>query len=150
MPNFFTRAALVALLAALACAPLPAAKTAFPGLFSPGHTLCLGAEGTDVVCPSIVPVDPVVRGTAVDRGVSAGTTATALMPANPARRGFAVQNQSAASDCYISGQAGATADYHSLKIPAGSYYESPGTHVGTGAISIVCTAAATPVYAREW
>lgn len=94
--------------------------------------------------------DTVVKSASVDRGASVGTTAVTLMPANAARRGFQIQNQSASASCYISGLAAATADWHSLLIAPGAYYETPPTHVGTGAISIVCTAAGTPVFAREF
>lgn len=97
-----------------------------------------------------IPVDGVVRGAATDRGATVGTTALTLMAANTARRGMAVQVQSATANCWINGAAAATADFHSLKIPANTYYESAPTHSVTGAISIVCDTAATAVYAREW
>jgi len=95
-------------------------------------------------------VDTVVLTTSTDRGGTFGTSAATLMAANASRRGFAIQNQSASSDCYISGQGTATADYHSLKIAAGTYYETPSTHVGTTAVSVICTGASTPLYVREW
>ena len=119
------------------CAPHPAAAQATCDTINAAGHCVPGA-------------DTVVRGPATDRGASVGTSATTLMPANAARRGIAIQNQSASADCYISGQGAASADWHSLKIPGGGYYETPNTHSGTGAISIVCTAASTPVHAREW
>ena len=95
-------------------------------------------------------LDTVIKATSIDRGGIFGITATQLLPANPARRGFSIQVQSASASCYISGQAAATADYHSLQIVGSSYYETPGTHVGTSTVSIICTAPSTSVYAREW
>lgn len=95
-------------------------------------------------------VDTVAKSTATDRGASVGTTAVTLMASNTSRRGFAVQVQSTTASCYINGQATATADYHSLQIAAGALYVTESTHVGTGAISIICTGAATSVYSREY
>jgi len=77
-----------------------------------------------------------------------GTTAAQLMPANPTRRFIQVQVQNSAT-CYISGLATATADQNSLLLPGGGQLFESSTHVTTGAISIICTAASTPVYARE-
>jgi hypothetical protein len=96
-------------------------------------------------------VDTVLNGAATDRGVviTTGGTSQSLMAANQFRRGMQVQNQST-GDCYISGLGTATADYHSLRISAGALYESVPTHIGTGAISIVCTVTGANVYAREW
>jgi hypothetical protein len=93
--------------------------------------------------------DTVVQGASTDIGVSvtANTSAT-LTAANPARRGFSVQNQTSGA-CYLSGLATATADFHSLLIPAGSLYESKDSHVGTGALSVICSAAGG-VYGRQW
>ncbi len=98
-----------------------------------------------------VAVDTVIPGAAADRGaiVTAAGTAQQLMAANAARRGFSIQNQSSGA-CYISGQATASADYHSLLIAAGAYYETSPAHVDTRAISVVCTVAGSSVYAREW
>lgn len=97
-----------------------------------------------------LPVDPVARATATDRGAVVGIAATTLMPANPARRGFVIQNQSASATVYLSVQGAATTDWHSLMLPPGAIHETPAHHVGTGAISIISTAAATPVHAREF
>lgn len=96
-------------------------------------------------------VDTVIAAAATDRGAIVGTTAVTLIPANPARRGYRVQVQAANNvSCYVNGQAAATADFHSLMIPGGALYETPPTHVDTGAVSIVCSAAGTSVYAREY
>lgn len=91
----------------------------------------------------------VVQATATDRSALVGTTAVTLMAANPARKGWSMQVQSTTASCYTNGSAAATADYHSLQVGPGGYFE-PDHHVGTGAISIICTGASTPVYAREW
>ena len=99
---------------------------------------------------TLLKVDTVVQAVSTNRGASVGTTAVTIMPANAARRGFSIQNQSSSAVIYLSGVGSATADYNSLMIPAGGYYETPSQHAGTGAISIISNAASTPVYAREW
>lgn len=103
------------------------------------------------VSPNSGPTDTVVRATAVDRGgtITAGGTAQQMMAANANRRGYSVQNQST-GDLYINALAAATIDYHSLKIPAGSLYESPPNHVGPGAISIIGATTAQAYYSREF
>lgn len=144
---------------ALACLAAPSwAQSAksidAPAAFAPLVAPC--ARASDGSCAAIasdnpLPVDTVIRLTAADRGAIVTTAGTAqqLMAANASRRGFAIQNQSTGA-CYINGQASATQDYRSLLIPAGGFYDTPPTHVGTGAISIVCAVANAPVYAREW
>ena len=144
---------------ALACAALPAqaqsAKTIdAPANFAPLVAPC--ARASDGSCAAIslsnpLPVDTVARASATDRGaiVSSAAVAQLLMAANAARRGFAVQNQSSGA-CYINDLATATQDFRSLMIPAGGYYETPTTQVGTGAVSIICAVANAPVWAREW
>lgn len=107
-------------------------------------------HGVLVTPTTPLPVDSVVRATATDRGTLVGVAAVVLIPANTARRGFVVQNQSASATVYLSGLGAATADWHSLMLPPGALYETPAHHVGTGAISAVATAANTPVYAREF
>jgi hypothetical protein len=103
--------------------------------------------------------DTVVKTTSVDRGAVLTTAGTAqtLVPANPNRRGLAIQNRnapgsaySAATSVFYSCQATATQDFHSLEVPAGALYETPTHHVGTGACSFVSGTAATPVYVREF
>lgn len=95
-------------------------------------------------------VDTVIRATPVNRGATVGTTAVTLAAANASRRGFAIQVQSTTASCYVSTIATATADFNALLVAPGAYYETPPTHTGTGAISVICTAAGTAVYAREW
>ncbi len=137
-------------------------KTLLRGLMALAFAACLAAPvmaqnnptptcaGKDTAGNCYPGFSTVLRSVATDYGASVGTSSVILVQANPWRRGFSIQNQSASADCYISGINGATADYHSLKIAAGTYYETPPTHVGVSAISIICTGAATPVYAREW
>ena len=95
-------------------------------------------------------VDTVIRAAPVNRGATVGTTAVTLAAANPSRRGFAIQVQSTTASCYVSTIATATADFNALLVAPGAYYETPPTHTGAGAISVICTAAGTAVYAREW
>lgn len=104
------------------------------------------APATDAVFVA----DTVIRAAPANRGASVGTTAVTLAAANSSRRGFAVQNQSTTASCYVSTIGTATADFNALWIGPGAFYETPSTHTSTGAISVICTAAATPVYAREW
>ena len=118
--------------------------------YLPGQASFCSGDGGASWTPCSSTVDTVVKAPATDRGAIVGTTAVQLMAANTARRGFSVQVQSATASCYISGQGTATADYHSLLIAAGSYFETPNTHTGTGAVSVICSAASTPVYSREW
>lgn len=125
---------------------------------------CRNAAGAYIPCVPVVPVDK--TGTAIDaanplpvtvvlpqvtatsRSGIFGTTATQLMPANPSRRFIQVQVQNSAT-CYISGLSAATADQNSLLLPGGGQLFESSTHVTSGAISIICSAASTPVYARE-
>ena len=107
-------------------------------------------HGVLVSAATPLPVETVARASSVDRGALVGTAAVTLMPANPARRGFVVQNQSPSVTVYLSGLGAATADWHALMLPPGATYESPAHHVGTGALSAIATAAGTPVYAREF
>lgn len=73
-----------------------------------------------------------------------------IMAANTARRGISYQVQSSSANVWTNGVGGATADFHSLKIPSSSYFESSPAHSGTGAISVISDTPATPLYAREW
>jgi hypothetical protein len=119
---------------------------------TPAGTNVIGSVSINQATPgSTNLVDTVTKSVATDRGAVVTTAATAqqLMASNTARRGFAIQNQSAGA-CYISGTATATQDFHSLRIDAGAFYETPPTHTGTGAVSIICAVASASVYAREW
>ncbi|MDF1506456.1 hypothetical protein PYV61_26110, partial [Roseisolibacter sp. H3M3-2] len=86
----------------------------------------------------------------VDRSALVGTTAATIMAPNGNRAGFSIQNQSASATCYLSTIGTATADQNSLMLAAGSYYETPPGWVTVGALSVICSGASTPVFAREW
>lgn len=127
------------------------------GVVSPPAALAQTAPPLDKICygtgaarACIEAINTVVQSPVADRGlvVTTANVAQQLMPANLSRRGYSVQNQSA-GNCYVRGTT-ATADFHSLKIPAGSYFETPTSHVSTGAVSILCDVSTASVYAREW
>jgi hypothetical protein len=99
---------------------------------------------------STLKTDTVVVNASTNKSVVVGTSAQTLMAANTARRGFVIQNQSTTATVYVNGLGGATADHNSLMIGPGGYYESQLHHIGTGAISIIASAASTPVYSREF
>lgn len=96
-----------------------------------------------------MPVADVVVSVAIDRGMIITQTSQVVIPANPARRGWAVQNQSTTGSIYLKSEAAATADYHSLLVGPGGYFEPDHTY-STGAISAISTEASSPVYFREW
>lgn len=87
----------------------------------------------------------------VDRSgtITAGGTAQQLMPANSARRGFFLQNNSTA-DLWINPNAAAVASQPSLKVPAGALYESPFGGAPAGAISIIGATTGQAFSAREF
>lgn len=121
------------------------------GTLPPGGQATAASSLPVVLASDVIsPVDTVAHNAATDRGgtITAGGTAQQIMAANASRRGIAIQNQST-GDLYMSGVAGATVDYHSLKIPAGTLYETGG-HVGAGAISIIGATTGQAFYAREW
>ena len=98
-----------------------------------------------------MPIDTVIKGGGTDVGgaITTASTAQTFMAANPTRRAWSLQNQSA-GDLYVNCSTTATLDYHSLKIPAGALYESAITHVGTGACSIIGATAGAGFYARQF
>lgn len=115
-----------------------------------GKTFIINPDGT-VGAGAYVVIQPKGIAVPADRGLSVATAGTAqqLMAANTSRRGYSIQNQSSGS-IYINETGTATADFHSLMIPAGGFYETPLSYVGTGAVSIISSVSAAPVYAREW
>ncbi|WP_404713206.1 hypothetical protein [Sphingomonas sp. MMS24-J13] len=120
-----------------------------PAGYVPGVvSYCDDGTGHAAICSTTSVTQFLPQLSTTDRGGTFGTSAAQLMPANASRHFVVVQVQSTTASCYINGTTTATADYHSLQIVAGAYYESA-THVGTGAISIICTGASTSVYARE-
>jgi hypothetical protein len=84
--------------------------------------------------------------------IAAAGTAQDLMPANPDRNGWLIQNQSAANLYVCSkGPAGtvvATAGGASLLIPPGGYYEP--SKVAPDALSIIGPVAGQAFFAEEW
>jgi hypothetical protein len=80
--------------------------------------------------------------------ITTGGVAQTLMPANPQRRGFWVQNHSAA-DLWVSGVGTAAASQPAIRIPAGLLYESPDFGVVTSAMSIFGASTGQAFSARE-
>lgn len=95
--------------------------------------------------------DTVIKATSTSRSgtITTGGAAQQFAAANASRRGFVIQNQSS-GDLYINSLSAATLDQNSLKIPAGSYYETPVHHVGTGALSIIGATTGQQFYSREF
>lgn len=109
----------------------------------------VGGPIANITAP--ISADTVIKATAVDRGLVVTTAGSAqqMMAANTLRRGYVIQNQSSGA-CYVNAIATATQDYHSLQISAGVYYETPPTHVGTGAVSVICDTSSASIYVREF
>lgn len=110
---------------------------------APG-TIAPASNTVTTVLPQITPT--------AGSAISFGTTAATLLPALPTRHFMTIQVQGApdttgTNGCWINGIAGATADANSLFIARGGYFESA-THVGTGVISIICSATLA-VYSRQ-
>lgn len=89
--------------------------------------------------------------TYVDRSgtITLGGTSQVLAPANGARAGFWIQNQSN-GDLWLSSLAAASAQQPSLWLPPGAYYEFPAGGVPATTISIWGAIAGQPFAAREW
>lgn len=81
--------------------------------------------------------------------IAVGGTAQTLMAANADRRGFWLQNLSA-GDLWINELGVAAAAAPSLKLAAGSLYESPITGCPSGPVSVFGATAAQAFSAREW
>ncbi len=109
----------------------PTNFTAAPPTGALAQTATSGAGTGATLTPSFVPV------------------AVQLAPVNTSRRGLSYQNQSSAA-AYVSSIATATADFHSLLLNAGDYFESSPQHVGTGTIYAIGTTYGQPIYAREF
>ncbi len=82
--------------------------------------------------------------------IAAGGTPQVLMPANPSRRGWMIQNLST-GDLWINdlGNA-AAASQPSLKIPAGALYETPPHFTSRTALSLFGTVTGQAFSAREF
>ena len=118
---------------------------------SAGQTTSANSLPVVIASDQRVAVDEVVNAASTDRSgtIAAGGLAQVLMPANNARRGFAIQNQST-GDLWINTLGTATASQPSLKVAAGVYYETPPSHAPSGAISVFGATTAQSFYAREW
>ncbi|MFS0735483.1 hypothetical protein ABC347_00375 [Sphingomonas sp. 1P06PA] len=143
---------------ALAGAGLPAAvlaqaRVAAPGGFVPQAAIGYGVAGATmtpvdltsplpVSAPAVAPID---RSGAIANGGAAQTIAAA----NPARRGFFVQNLSAA-DLWLATGTSAVAGRPSIRIAPGQLYESPASGAPGGAISVLGASAGQSFTAQEW
>jgi hypothetical protein len=81
--------------------------------------------------------------------IATGGQSQQLMAANPARRGWAIQNQSS-GDLYVSGTGAATLDQNSMKLIPGAYYESPNSISSQVAHNIIGATTGQAFWAREW
>lgn len=81
--------------------------------------------------------------------IAADNVAQQLMPANPIRKGFWIQNNSS-GDLWVNDLGAATAAQPSLKLEMGDYYESPAGGAPVGAISIIGATLGQTFSAREW
>jgi hypothetical protein len=93
-----------------------------------------------------------LSGTLTDRSgtITLGGTAQTLMAANPARRGWLVQNNSAGT-LWINEIGGTAVQLQpSLSITAGSLYTSPTPGASNAAISIIGATTSQAFTAREW
>ena len=102
--------------------------------------------------PPLQTTPPKVAATSRSSTVTTGGTAQDLMPANAARNGWCIQNQST-GDLRIrsKGSAGsnvATLDQNSLLLPAGAYYEAP--HASPHAFSVIGATTGQAFFATEW
>lgn len=90
-------------------------------------------------------------GTLTDRSgtITTGGTAQQLMASNSSRKGFSVQNVST-GDLWIRETGTAAATQPSLKLTAGTYFETPAGYGSTGAVSIYGATTGQAFTAREW
>lgn len=90
---------------------------------------------------------PRIAGTPRSGTLTAANTSQVLMAANKERRGWCIQNQSAA-DLYVRAVSASTTDQNSIKIPSGQYYEAP--HVTPDALNIVGGTTGQAFFSEEW
>ena len=88
-------------------------------------------------------------GTDVVAVLTTGGTAQQLMASNSSRKGFSVQNVST-GDLWIRETGTAAAGQPSLKLTAGTYFETPAGYGSTGAVSIYGATTGQAFTAREW
>lgn len=77
-------------------------------------------------------------------------TATTVIAANPARRGFFLQNNHATATLCFKTAGTATTDGKSRQLGPGGYYETPAGAAAPGALSVVSSVASVPFACSEW
>lgn len=126
-----------------------------PGGFVPRVAVSFGAgDAPAAAVDDARPLPVAPRGVGVtytDRSgaIGSGGAAQQLAPANPARRGFFVQNLSA-DDLWISSVGTAAGGQPALRVSPGQLYESPAHGVPVAAVSVWGAATGQPFAAREW
>lgn len=128
---------------------------AAPGGFVPRFAVSFGAP--DTIATAVDPTHPLpvaAQASGVSYVDRSGTLAAAgiaqqVAGANPARRGFFIQNVSAA-DLWLSSVGAAVSDQPALRVAAGQLYECPVHGVPVTAISIIGGTAGQAFSAREW
>jgi hypothetical protein len=113
----------------------------------------IGKVGIDQTTPFTTNAVGIVgRITKTDRSgtVTTGATAQTLMPANSARLGWQLQNNSVGDIWFNELGATAVANQPSFKLAPGDSYESPVGATTTAAISIIGATTGQPFTAREW
>jgi hypothetical protein len=120
---------------------------------STGQSLSI-IEAADAPAAPPVQTSPLqAEATSRSNTIIAGGTAQDLMPANPVRRGWRVQNQSS-GELYVAskGVAGTTLaslTQSSFKIAPGVIWTEDG-HITANALSIIGATTGQAFYAREW
>lgn len=114
-----------------------------------------GVDGvaTDTTATDRFPVSNMPQiGVLTDRSgvLTLGGTAQQIAPANSVRLGFAILNLHASSDLWYSTLATAVQSQPSMRIPAGSMYETPPGGQGIGAISVIGPTTGQTFSVREW
>lgn len=124
---------------------------------APQRVHLASGDRVSVALAAVVAAAGVVIGRAAEAvsrsgAIAAGGAAQDLMGANPARRGWEVQNQSTGRLWIRSrgaaGASAATPDANSLLLEPGDFYCAD--HVTQNALSIVGPTAGQAFYAREW
>ncbi len=82
--------------------------------------------------------------------VATGGTAQQIMAANPARKGWQLQNTSDTDLWFNALGAAAVAGGSSFKLPPNGFYEAPPHGISTAAVSVLGATAGKTFAAREW
>jgi hypothetical protein len=99
---------------------------------------------------TLASLPPVVATSGGSTATTAGTSSATLIPANPNRKMVWIQNNSASESLYINTNGGASVSPASgIRIGPGATYEMNGC-IHVGFITIIATAAATPLSWAEW